>query len=179
MLLLFAEIVIAALRVGTTTGKCPQDLQYAQAAAICHTSTQSPLNHLCRYMSRYYNQVFQLSCTCMHCPRNGLVHRTHLVYRVPPLGRHGVASCILFQSSSASQSQLLAGQHDTVQCFCRGMGRQAVLLVLGISGFWGGGVLVSALLAFPAGWGVQGLWLGLNCGTSIVGECLNDPMIAS
>lgn len=56
------------------------------------------------------------------------------------------------------------------------MGRQALLLVLGIAGFWGGGVLVSALLAFPAGWGVQGLWLGLNCGTSIVGKRLSSAV---
>ncbi|KAK9834476.1 hypothetical protein WJX74_002488 [Apatococcus lobatus] len=58
----------------------------------------------------------------------------------------------------------------------RGMGRQALLLVLGIAGFWGGGVLVSALLAFPAGWGVYGLWLGLNCGTSIV-ACMYGALL--
>ena len=67
------------------------------------------------------------------------------------------------------------------------MGRQATLLVMGIAGFWAGGVLPSALLAFPAHWGVQGLWLGLNIGTVIVGRhpprnvlvnatfCLDEP----
>lgn len=50
------------------------------------------------------------------------------------------------------------------------MGRQKQLLWMGIAGFWGVGVPLGWALAFPAGLGLPGLWLGQLAGSLIVGK---------
>ncbi len=53
---------------------------------------------------------------------------------------------------------------------CRGMGRQAQLVLCNIAGFWVIGTLTGWSLAFPAKLGVSGLWIGINAGVFACGE---------
>ena len=55
-------------------------------------------------------------------------------------------------------------------CVCRGMGRQAELMVICMVGFWGVGVMLGASLTFWIWhWGIVGLWLGITAGVLATG----------
>jgi MATE family multidrug resistance protein len=62
----------------------------------------------------------------------------------------------------------------TSQGVLRGLGRQAQLMLLNVACFWCVGVPAGWYLTFKAGWGLEGLWVGmasgcfLAAGTSLV-----------
>lgn len=60
--------------------------------------------------------------------------------------------------------QVSDGLMGCAQGVLRGCGKQRLLMVYNIVGFWLGGVLVGYLLCFHAHLGVKGLWWGIACG---------------
>ena len=60
--------------------------------------------------------------------------------------------------------QLFDGIQTVAQGVLRGLGDFTMPALLNVVGFWLVGLPVAWLLAFPAGLGPQGVWLGLTAG---------------
>lgn len=63
--------------------------------------------------------------------------------------------------------QVLDGALGCAQGALRGMGRQNLLFMYNVGGFWGCGVLIGYLLAYHVGWGLRGLWVGICIGDTV------------
>ncbi|MHA1548956.1 MAG: hypothetical protein ACTSYE_08485, partial [Alphaproteobacteria bacterium] len=54
----------------------------------------------------------------------------------------------------------------------RGLGDTRVPMIMAALGYWGAGLSLSVALAFFAGWGGAGIWIGLVIGLSTVAVML-------
>lgn len=72
--------------------------------------------------------------------------------------------CALFQPFDACQAVATGA--------LRGLGETRVPMVLNLVGHWAIGLPVAYVLCFRRGWGVEGLWVGLGVGLSLIGAAL-------
>jgi len=72
----------------------------------------------------------------------------------------------------AAAFQLFDGAQAVATGVLRGVGDTRSAFVLNVIGHWGVGLPVGYALCFVAGWGVQGLWVGLSLGLTIVSLAL-------
>src|SRR5207244_2194014 len=68
--------------------------------------------------------------------------------------------------------QLFDGTQVTMSAALRGLSDTNVPLIIAFLGYWAVGFPVSYLLAFPAGLGGVGIWVGLAAGLASVGVVL-------
>ncbi|OFZ17999.1 MAG: hypothetical protein A2X94_06390 [Bdellovibrionales bacterium GWB1_55_8] len=79
------------------------------------------------------------------------------------------ASRLLFL---AAFFQLFDGVQITGSGVLRGFGNTRASMFANLVGHWGLGIPIGAALAFGAGWGVFGLWVGLSIGLIFVATTL-------
>ncbi len=72
----------------------------------------------------------------------------------------------------AALFQLFDGLQVVATGLLRGAGDTRTAMTLNIVAHWGLGLPVAAILAFGAGWGVIGIWIGLCAGLMVVGVAL-------
>ena len=70
----------------------------------------------------------------------------------------------VFQLADAGQAAALG--------MLRGLGDTRVPMIMAALGYWGAGLSLSVALAFLAGWGGAGIWIGLVIGLSTVAVML-------
>jgi MATE family multidrug resistance protein len=72
----------------------------------------------------------------------------------------------------AAVFQLFDGLQGVATGVLRGVGDTRTPMLWNFAGHWLVGLPLGYLLAFPRGWGVVGLWVGLSIGLIIVGVVL-------
>lgn len=86
------------------------------------------------------------------------------------LRSHRLLECRLLISNYCPAGIEIGQCRKTMHALCRGMGRQAQLVICNIVGFWIIGTLTGWSLAFPAHLGVSGLWIGIIAGVCACGK---------
>jgi MATE family multidrug resistance protein len=72
----------------------------------------------------------------------------------------------------AAVFQLFDGLQGVATGVLRGLGDTRTPMIWNFAGHWLVGLPLGYMLAFPGGWGVTGLWIGLSTGLIIVGVVL-------